>query len=68
MDSDLYPELRQQAFDVLSIPAMSAEIERVFSSAKLLIPPERNQISDQTIEVNELLRYWWTRGLIQQVR
>jgi hypothetical protein len=68
METDLYPQLRQLAFDTLSIPAMSAEIERVFSSAKKLLTPERNQMDDDTIEVNELLRYWWTRGLIQQVR
>jgi hypothetical protein len=68
MENELYPQLRQLAFDTLSIPAMSAEIERIFSSAKKLLTPERNQMSDETIEVNELLRYWWSRDLIQQVR
>jgi hypothetical protein len=42
METDLYPQLRQLAFDTLSIPAMSAEIERVLSSAKKLLTPERN--------------------------
>src|ERR1700749_1068918 len=31
------PSLRQWAFDTLSIPAMSAEIERVFSSSRRTI-------------------------------
>jgi hypothetical protein len=68
METDLYPQLRQLSSNTLSIPAMSAEIERVFSSAKKLLTPERNQIDDNTIEVNELLRNWWKKGFIQQVR
>jgi hypothetical protein len=47
--------VRQQALDVLSIPAMSAEIERVFSDAKRLITPDRNRLLDSTIECLELL-------------
>lgn len=51
--------LQQQAFDLLSIPAMSAEIERVFSSARRLLPPDRNRLSDETIELLQLLKHWW---------
>ena len=36
------PSLRQWAFDVLTIPAMSTEIERVFSSSKRTITTDRN--------------------------
>ena len=36
-----YPSLARMAFDMLSIPAMSAECERVFNSAKLLITDRR---------------------------
>ena len=56
-ETDLYPQLRQLAFDILSIPTMSAEIERVFSSTKLLLTAERNQMGDDTIKINELSRY-----------
>jgi hypothetical protein len=56
--------LQQQAFDLLSIPAMSAEVERVFSSAKRLIPPDRNRLSDGTIELLQLLKNWWENKLI----
>ena len=62
------PQLRQQAFDLLSIPAMSAEVERVFSSAKRTISPDRHRLSDETVEQLELLRNWWLRGLVSQIR
>ena len=37
-----YSVLLMIAFDILSIPGMSAEVERVFSQAKKLITDERN--------------------------
>ena len=39
---DDFPTLFQYALDTLSCLAMSTECERVFSSAKKLITPERN--------------------------
>jgi hAT family protein len=36
-----YPDLRQMAFDFLSIPAMSSECERVFSGTKHTISDTR---------------------------
>jgi hAT family C-terminal dimerisation region len=59
-----YKPLKQQAFDLLSIPAMSAEVERVFSSAKRLLPPDRNRLSDDTIELLQLLKHWWKHGIV----
>ena len=32
------------ARDIFSIPGMSAEVERLFSSAKLILPPARNSL------------------------
>ena len=34
------------------------------SSAKKLINPERNALSDATIEATECLKAWWDQGLI----
>ena len=51
---------------MLAIPAMSAECERVFSSTKELITPERNRLSCDIIEASECLKNWWDRGLIVQ--
>jgi len=39
---DEYPRLSKMALDLFSIPMMSAECERVFSSAKNLITERRN--------------------------
>jgi hypothetical protein len=61
-----FPTLHLWAFDTLVIPAMSAECERVFSSAKKLITPERNRLHKQIIEASECLKNWWDRGLLQQ--
>jgi hypothetical protein len=40
-----YHTLYQYALDTLSCPAMPIECERVFSSAKKLLTPERNQLT-----------------------
>ena len=52
------------ARDIFSIPAMSAEVERVLSSAKLMIPPSRNLLQADGIEAGECIRSWTLRGLI----
>ena len=48
----------------MSIPAMSDEPERVFSSAKLLISNVRNRLGDDIIEGSECLKSWIQQGLI----
>jgi hAT family C-terminal dimerisation region len=45
---------------------MSAEVERVFSSAKRLIGPDQMRLNDDTIEYLELLKYWWSKGIVTQ--
>jgi hypothetical protein len=67
-EGNMPTSVRQQALDLLSIPAMSAELERVFSSAKLLVTHRRNSLSAESIELLELLRYWWVNNIIQQER
>jgi hypothetical protein len=42
--------IRKWALDTLSCPATSDEYERVFSSTKKLITPERNALGDELIE------------------
>lgn len=59
-------ELRQMALDILSIPAMSAEVERVFSSTKKLLTPDRNALTTESLETYELLRNWWRGDVILQ--
>jgi hypothetical protein len=57
------PALKQLALDLFSIPAMSSEIERVFSSTKMLLTAQRQRINDNTIEEAELLRHWIQQGI-----
>jgi hypothetical protein len=47
---------------------MSAECERVFSSIKELIAPERNRFTEEIIEASECLKNWRERRLIQQLQ
>jgi hypothetical protein len=44
----------------LSIPAMSAENERFFSSSKDLVSDRRNALDIESIEANECIRNWTT--------
>jgi len=52
------PRLSQMAIDILSIPAMSAEPERVFSGARRTISWERMQLGRDNIEKIECLKSW----------
>ena len=44
---------------MLTLPALRAECERVFSSAKLLITASRSRLYLDTIEANECPRAWF---------
>ena len=44
------------ALDILLIPAMSAEPERLFSGAKILITDRRNRLSIESIKALECLK------------
>ena len=46
------------ALDILSIPAMSADPERLFSGAKITISDRRNRLGIYTIEALECLKSW----------
>jgi hAT family C-terminal dimerisation region len=53
-----YPNLSRMALDVLSIPAMSADPERLFSGAKITISDRRNRLGILTVEALECLKSW----------
>ena len=57
-----YPTLRQWAYDVLSMPAMSAELERVFSQAKTATTG-RYSLGAATLEAELCLKHWVNDGL-----
>jgi hypothetical protein len=56
------------AVDLLTIPAMSAEVERVFSQAGLMVSDRRNRLKKDVIEACQCLRYWDKEGVIEIVR
>jgi hypothetical protein len=58
---DRYRLLGKLALNLLSIPAMSAEPERLFSSSRRLMTWERLALAPNTIEANECLRHWLPR-------
>jgi hypothetical protein len=63
---EAFPTLHRWALDIFACPATSCEYERAFSSAKMLITPERNLLSDDLIEALECLRAWWNNDLIKR--
>jgi len=62
-----WPRLSQMAIDILSIPAMSDEPERVFSGARRTISWERTQMGPENIERTQCLKSWMNLGLVSRV-
>jgi hypothetical protein len=60
-----YPHLSVMALEILAIPAMSAEVERVFSSAKQTITARRARLKVEIVEALECLRHWDAAGIIK---
>ena len=57
-----YSALSIMALDVLSIPAMSAEPEHLFSGAKISITDCRNCLGIESIEAIECLKSWLSKN------
>jgi hAT family C-terminal dimerisation region len=58
-----FPRLARLARDIFGIPGISAEVERLFSSTKLMIPPNRSLLKPASIEAGECIRSWVKGGL-----
>lgn len=57
-----YPNLAVMALDMLSIPAMSDEPERLFSGAAITVTERRNKLGVESIEALECLKSWYRGG------
>ena len=57
-----YPNLAIMALDMLSIPAMSDEPERLFSGAAITVTERRNKLGVESIEALECLKSWYRGG------
>jgi hypothetical protein len=53
------------ALDILSIPAMSADPERLFSGVKITISDRRSKLGIATIQALECLKSWL--GIVEAV-
>jgi len=53
------------ALSIHSIPAMSAEVERIFSSSKLLNLDRRNRLGDDVICALECMNSWEKAGIVE---
>ncbi len=58
MQQKLYPNLSRMALDMLSIPAMSAEPERIFSGVKMTITDRRARLGMELVEALKCLKSW----------
>jgi hypothetical protein len=50
------------ALDILLIPAMLAELERLFSGAKIMITDRRNRLGIKSIKAIKCLKSWLGKG------
>jgi hypothetical protein len=53
---DAYPTLAGMAYDLFAMPAMNAECDRAFSSAKLLISEQRYRLKSDIIKADLCLK------------
>lgn len=58
-----YPALSRMAIDLLSIPPMSAEPERVFAGARRTISWDRFRLEPDNIERIECMKSWIRTGI-----
>ena len=55
---EAYPDLSRWAIDILSIPAMSDEPERLFSRANNTLDEGRVQLLPDTVQALECIKSW----------
>ncbi|CAC9885918.1 unnamed protein product [Aureobasidium pullulans] len=64
---ETYPRLSKMARDLFTIPAMSDEPERVFSSAGLMVTPLRGKLSARAIGQTQCVKSWIKTGIITRL-
>tara|TARA_R110002003_G_scaffold101_3_gene8099 strand:+ start:3303 stop:3617 length:315 start_codon:yes stop_codon:yes gene_type:complete len=57
-----YPHLAQFAIDIMTIPALSCDCERLFSELGDLLEPKRRAISSKVLAALQLVRSWVRAG------
>ena len=59
--------LTRMALDLLTVPPMSAECERLFSTTGHMVTKSRNRLDASTIGLCQTLRSWLRAGLISSL-
>jgi hypothetical protein len=59
-----YPRLSRMAIDLFTIPAMSDEPERTFSSCSLMITSHRGSLESDVVEFTQCTKNWLKNGVI----
>jgi len=54
----MYPNLSLMAIDILSIPAMSAGVERLYSQCKIMLTDRRNRLQIDSLQAVECIKSW----------
>jgi hypothetical protein len=62
-----YSQLAKMARDIFSIRSISAEVERLFSSTKLMLPFTTNPLLPEPIQAGECLRFWIRLSLFKGI-
>lgn len=62
-----YPRLHQMALDILSVPAMSDDPERVFSCTRRTVSWDRARFLADTVEELQCLGNWVKNDLIRKL-
>ncbi|KAF5482734.1 putative AC transposase [Colletotrichum fructicola] len=66
--SETFPALSRLALDVFAVPAMAADCERAFSTAKLTLTSQRLSMVPGTIETLQLSKNWMKRGVLMPLQ
>ena len=64
-NENTYPVLSSMAFDILAVPAISAECERMFSAANRSISSARARTHSDFAEASQCLRAWVLADLVE---
>lgn len=65
---ETFPALSQLALDVFAVPAIAADCERAFSTAKLTLTSQRLLMVLGTIETLQLSKNWMKRGVLMPLQ
>ena len=65
VNGNRYPRLSAMALDVMTIPAMSADVERLFSKIGIMVTDKRSHLDVVIISIAQVLCSWLRAGLIE---